>query len=413
MNRYGQHLPTISRNYMSAILGRQDGSTYSSYENIVTPNAEAVKSNIVVASGSTTNIFSEPQNSENFNVIQISLDTMHINNDVNDVYNISLKQGVASTSLTETYNSPVKAKSNFQRNYPVTNNFFNIELLNNAGNDLHANVVVTLSKYTQFNPPSQLGDNIDFKVMTNLVRDSNMFIDDVSRGLVESCKLINIQGMMNSESANTHVVAPIEFQVPTSNSYAEVYAVSDSVSDNFEFDISGDTDVTDYGRIVNGLTLTGTTPSIISVNRYKSIDLVNLRGNVNSGNISIYSTGTNIPYNYIPKNWANTSAAVYYIQNDAKGVLKEIRVDGYSTLHVSRIRAVIQDSSTGIKEIWESRIADGDISRVFKPDYLIPSNSTLYIEMEGSSPVGTDQEINVNVKIIEYLTKPEKVNSRV
>ena len=413
MNTYGQPLPPIRREYMSAILGRQNGSTYSNYNNIVTPNAEATRSNVLVKAGESFDVFTHPRISENFNVIQISLDTMHHNNDATDDYSVSLLQGLARTSLTETYNSPLKPFTNFQRNYPVTNNFFNVRLNNDSTNDFRANVVVTLSKYTQFNPPSQMGDNVDFKVMTNLVRDSNIFLDDVSRGLVESAKLINVQGMVNQESANTHVVCPIEFPVPTSNTYVEVYAVSDSASDNFEIDISGDTDVTDYGRIANGLTLTGTTPSTISLNRYKSIDLVDFRGNNNVGNVSILSSGTNIPYNFIPKGWANTSALVYYIQNDAVGVLKEIRVDGYSTLHVARIRAVIQNSGTGKKEIWENRIADGQISRVFTPDYLIPSNSTLYVEIEGHSPVGNDQEINVNAKIVEYLLRPEKVNSRV
>jgi hypothetical protein len=414
MNRYGQPLPTISKNYMSAILGRQEGKVYSTYENLVCPGVESNRSNVIVSSGSTLDLYTDPIDTQNFNVIQVSLDTKNSNNDPSDIFSVKLSQGLARTSLDETYESPLLAQSNFFRNYPVANNFAQITLDNTIGqNDLHCNVCITLSKFTQFNPPSQLGDTVEFKSMANLTRNANYFIDDVSRGLVPSVNLINIQGMMLQESSNTHVVCPIEFQVPTSNTYAEVYAVSDSPLDTFELDISGDTDsVGRLGRNTNGITLQGLTPSVISIDRYKSIDLISTRGITNSGNISIKATGTNIPYNYIPKGWANTAAAVYYIQNNSVGVLKEIRVNGYSELHVSRIRAVLQDGDTGIKEIWENRIADGNIDRLWTPDYYIPPNTTLYVEMEGHSPVGNDQEINVECKILEYMNRPEKSDAR-
>jgi hypothetical protein len=58
MNRYGQPLPTINKSYMSAIMARQEGDTYS-YENIVTPNKHAVRSNVVVGVGERVKIFPE------------------------------------------------------------------------------------------------------------------------------------------------------------------------------------------------------------------------------------------------------------------------------------------------------------------------------------------------------------------
>ena len=410
MNRYGQQLPTINKNYMSAILSRQDGATYSSYDTIQTPNKEAVKSNVIVQVGQSLPVFSTPVPTENFNVISVSLDAMNESNALGENYDVILKQGLASTSLTETYTSPFLGQTNFYRNYPVANNFMNLELSNPSTNNsnLHANVVITLSKYTQFNPPTQLGDNVEYKSMANLSRQGNFFIDDVSRGLVDSVQLINIQGMVNEVSANTHVVCPIEFQVPTSNVYTEVYCQSDSGLDTFEIFVSGDTDVIPDGRATDGITLQGTTPSAISINRYKSIDSVDCLGNVNTGNISIRTSGTNLGMNYVPAGWANTAGAVYYISNRSVGVLKVLEVNGYSTLHVSRIRAVLQDNSTGQKTVWESRIADGDVQRLWTPDIFIPSGTTVYVEMEGHSPVGSDQEINVNVKILEYHLNPSR-----
>jgi hypothetical protein len=410
MSRYGQPLPTINKNYMSAILSRQSGDTYSSYDTIQTPNNEAVRSNVVVEVGKTTSIFSNPVPTENFNVISVSVDTMNGENGFNDNYEIKLKQGLASTSLSETFVSPILSKTNFYRNYPVANNFINLELFNPTENtsNLHANVVITLSKYTQFNPPTQLGDGVEYKSMANLAREGNIFIDDVSRQLIDGVELINIQGMVNEVSANVHVVSPIEFSIPTSNVYTEVYVQSDSPSDNFEIFLSGNTDLGSEGRITNGLFLLGTSPSVISINRFKSIDTIDFNGNVNTGNISVYTNGTNLARNYCPAGWANTAAAVYYINKRSVGVLKYIEVNGYSTLHVSRIRAVIQDESTGQKTVWESRIADGDIQRLWSPDLQIPSNHTLYVEMDGHSPLGSDQEINVNFKILQYSLHPSR-----
>lgn len=410
MSRYGQPLPTINKNYMSAILSRQSGDTYSSYDTIQTPNREAVRSNIIVEVGKTTSIFSKPVPSENFNVISVSLDTMNGLNGFQDNYEVRLRQGLAPTSLSETFVSPITSNTNFYRNYPVANNFINVELFNPSENTiaLHANVVITLSKYTQFNPPTQLGDNVEYKSMANLAREGNIFIDDVSRQLMDGVELINIQGMVNEVSANVHVVCPIEFEIPTSNVYTEVYVQSDSPSDTFEIFLSGDTDFGSDGRVTNGLFLAGTSPSSISINRFKSIDSIDFKGNVNTGNISVYTNGTNLAKNYCPAGWANTAASVYYINKNSVGILKFIEVNGYSTLHVSRIRGVIQDQSTGQKTVWESRIADGDIQRLWSPDLLIPSNHTLYVEMDGHSPLGNDQEINVNFKILQYSKHPSR-----
>ena len=396
---------------MSAIMARQEGDTYS-YENIVTPNKHAVRSNVVVGVGERVKIFPESVPTENFNVIGISLDTYNQNNDASENYNVNLLQGLTNSILDKNFSSPFLSYQNFYRNYPVANNFMNVELHNPAENDadLHANVVVTLSKYTQFNPPTQIGDNVNFKSMANLAREGNLYLDDVSRGLYDYAKLVNIQGMTRQESANTHVVCPIEFPIPTSNTYTEVYAVSDSPSDTMEIFVRGDTDIGPDGRASNGLELQGTTPSAISLNRFKSIDTVDFFGSVNTGNISIYTNGTNIGMNYIPAGWANTAAAVYYISKRSVGVLKYVEVNGYSEFHVSRIRAVIQDENTGQKTVWESRISDGNISRLWTPDLYIDSNHTLYVELEGTSPVGTDQEVNVNCKIIEYYLNPGRGN---
>jgi hypothetical protein len=409
MNRYGQPLPTINKSYMSAILARQEGDTYT-YENIVTPNRHAVQSNVIVQIGQSVNIFPDPVPTENFNVIGVSLDTMDESNPFDDNYEVKLTQGLASTSLTETYTSPFLAGVNFFRNYPVANNFMNLELVNPSTNNsnLHCNVTVTLSKYTQFNPPSQLGDNVEYKSMSNLIRNGNYYIDDISRGLFDSVKLVNIQGMMNQESSNTHVVCPLEFTIPTSNTFVEVYAQSDDAADTFEIAVNGNTDLTNDGRIANGLLLQGTTPSAISLNRYKSIDTINLMGNVNTGNISIYTSGTNLGRNYVPAGWANSAAAVYYISKRSVAILKYIEVNGYSELHVSRVRAVIADNSTGQKTVWESRISDGNVERLWTPDLFIDSDHTLYVEMEGTSPVGNDQEINVNCKLLEYYNHPRR-----
>jgi hypothetical protein len=385
---------------MSGNLDRYQGHGVYDYTNIVSPNKDAIKSNITIEANSSLDIFTANVATQNFNVIQVSMDTFY-EADPSKYLNVNIKQGLHPDHCTTSYQTPVKGGVNFFRNYPVKNNFMNVNIENPFTTDTNCNVVITLSKFTQFNPPSQIGDQVKFKEMTNLNRNANKFYDDVARDKFESVEVINRTGSFRTGNSTAQILAPIQVLPNLSNSYAEVYCQSDSISDTFEIALSGDTDVGADGRIENQIELFGTSMSEITLNRFKSIDTVDLRGNNNSGNITVYHSGTNKLLNYIPKDYANTSACLYYVESRATAVLKQVHIDGFTQLTPGKVRLNVLDHNTGVITHWDSVYNDGNISNDWYPDLFIDSNSTVYLEVQNDSG-GTETSITGSIKLILY-----------
>ena len=406
--RYNQHFPTLNRSYLSGGIQNAQAGNIFTYENIVSANRDANQSNVAVSAKSTTTIFKDVIQTNNFNVVQVSLDTLEVFNPSDAFLYVNINQGLEAKSLTNSYKTPVESRKNFFRNYPVKNGFCNITLENPTDSDLRANVTVTLSKFTQFNPPSQLGDDISFKEMTNLNRNANEFYDDVALNNFQSIEMINKVGSFSSITNTTpFILAPIPIVANTSNIYAEVQAKSDSILDaGYELEISGDIDTGVNGRFNNLIQLNGTSNSAISINKYKSVDTVNLFGNNNTGNISIFHTGTGKMLNYIPSGYANTSTVLYYVDIRAKAIVKEINLKGFSVLTNSKVRLRIIDGGTGVVTYWEADLRDGYIENSWRPDLLVNSNNTVYLEVYNEAG-GTSIDMVGSLKLIKYFEDPE------
>jgi len=419
-SRYFSAYPTINPSYLSGGTNRQDGDSYT-FNDIVRPNKNALKSNVIVQPNIDYDVFKnynddlEPISTENFNVIGISVDTnivdsngVPLNNDT-DIIFLDVLQGHNKSDMAVSYTTPIDSNSVFYRNYPVKNNFCNIRFRNEKSSNVHVSYDISLSKFTQFNPPSQLGDNVEFAEMSNLIRSGNDFYDDVSREKFENAKIINRFGYLKDNVNSTQIISPILLEENTSNTFAEVFGISDSASDVFNMDISGETDLSNLGRINNRITLLGTSNSTISINRYKYIDTVDLLGNNNTGNISIYKNGTLDAVAYIPKGFANISSAIYYINKIEEGVLKEVKLNGSVKIQNGSVQVRLAQGSS-IKTIWSSGIINSDVKNVWKPDYKIPSNSTIYAIVEDiDTTIYANERIDISMKILKYELQP--VNS--
>ena len=417
-SKYFSAYPTINPGYLSGGTNRQDGDSYS-FNDIVSPNKNALKSNVIVQPNIDYHVFKkyndilDPISTSNFNVIGVSVDTnivdssgTPLNNDT-DIIFLDVLQGHHKNNMAVSYTTPIESNSVFFKNYPVRNNYCNIRFRNNKVSNVHVNHEVTLSKFTQFNPPSQLGDNVKFAEMSDLIRQGNNFYDDVSREQFENAKIINRFGYIKDNVNSKQIISPILLEENTSNTFVEVFGISDSVFDNFEIKISGETDVFNIGRINNVIQLFGTYNSTISINRYKYIDTVDLLGNTNTGNVSIYKTGTLDAVAYIPKGYGNISSPIYYINKIEEGVLKEIRLNGISKIQNGSVQVRLAQGSE-IKTIWTSGIMDGEVNRVWKPDYKIPSNSTVYALVEDlDTTVYSNERIDLSMKILKYELQPK------
>ena len=418
-SRYFSAYPTINPSYLSSGASR-DVNNYT-FEDIVRPNQNAFKSNVIVQPNINFDVFKnykndlEPISTSNFNVIGVSVDTNIVNgngfpiNNDNDIIFLDVLQGQNKSDMVVSYSTPILPNNVFYRNYPVKNNLCNIRFRNEKSSNVHVSYDISLSKFTQFNPPSQLGDDVEFAEMSNLIRSGNDFYDDVSREKFENAKIINRFGYLKDNVNSTQIISPILLEENTSNTFAEVFGISDSASDVFNMDISGETDLFNLGRINNRITLLGTSNSTISINRYKYIDTVDLLGNNNTGNISIYKTGTFDAVAYIPKGFANVSSPIYYINKIEEGVLKEVKLNGSVKIQNGSVQVRLAQGSS-VKTIWSSGIINSDVKNVWKPDYKIPSNSTIYAIVEDiDTTIYADERIDISMKILKYEKQP--VNS--
>ena len=415
-SRYFSAYPSINKGYLSGGTNREGQRDYT-FQDIVRPGDNAVSSNIIVQPNIDVNIFkSQNQNNEevlkpittdNFNIIRLSVDSNypHINIEDQELF-VDVLQGHNEENMAVSYTTPITTFSTFYRAYPVKNKFCNFRFRNETSSNIHIDYEISLTKFSQFSPPSQIGDNVEFKEMVSLMRNANEYYDDVSRELFGNSRIENRNGFFADNVTQNQIIAPVEILENTSNTFVEVFGKSDSISDAYEFFINGQSDVSPSGRVRNGIELFGTSNGSISVNRYKYIDTITFP-QINTGNVSIYKNGTTDIIAYIPKDTASLSSPLYYINKIEEGVLKEVRVNGTTILQNGSIEIRLNEGEN-IKTIWSTGVLDGKIHNVWKPDYKLPSNSTCYAVVKNvdTSTLGNER-VDVSMKILKYALKPE------
>ena len=417
-SRYFSQYPTINSGYLSSGTGRQQNDVYT-FQDIVRPNLFAKSTNVIIQPNIDKNVFSDfndvlnPIETKNFNVIRVSVDSNYIENNDDTEFFVDILQGQSKENMAVSFTTPIKANDVFFRSYPVKNNFCNVRFRNNTVANVHIDHDISLSKFSQFNPPSQLRDDVEFKEMTNLTRIANEFYDDVSREQFANSKIINRFGYFKNDITGKQVVSPAYIPENTSNTYVEVFGVSDSVSDVFEFTVSGEIDLLNLGRIENAIELLGTSNSAITLNRFKYIDTIDMPQN-NTGNVSIYKNGTNELVAYIPADTRALSSPLYYINKIEEGVLKEVRVKGLTQLRNGSIDVRLA-TGDNIKTIWSTGLLDGVIENTWNPDFKIPSNSTVYAIVRDIDTTNHGNErVDVSLKILKYnLQPPTSLNNSV
>jgi hypothetical protein len=426
-NRYFSAYPTLNPGYLSGGTTRTDNGSYT-FQDVVVPNTQGSSSNIVIQPNIDSLVFTDKRGNgaaittDNFNIIKVSCDTdlrpidsdglpKRINDDNLTMF-MDILQGHSEDNLAVSYTTPINTQEVFYRNYPVNNNFFNVRFRNEQSSNIHISYEVSLSKFTQFTPPSQLGDKVAFAEMTNLNRNANTFYDDVSRGKFGNAEIINSFGYCEKNISNTQILSPVYIQENTANTFTQVTGVSDSVADGFEIQVSGQTNFLNLGRISNGIEINGTSPGTISLNPFRYIDTVDFPDGVtNTGNISIYRNGTTDLVAYIPQGFRNVSSPMYYINRFEEGVLKEVKLTGTTVMQEGQIEVRLARGSD-IETIWTSGILDGKTDTSWTPDYFIPADSTVYAIARNinTTAFATGAErIDLSLKIVKYNTKP--VNS--
>ena len=413
-SKYLSSYPNINPSYLSGAGNRN--SNIFGFNDIVKPNNNAVKNEVQILANSNIIIFNNNNNlgipieTSNFNVIRISIDTQKYFTDGDEEHELILEvlQGNSPDSLNVSYSTPIKVPQVFHRSYPVKNNFCNIKI-KNENNIINSTLDynISLSKFSQYTTPSQLGDVVEFKEMVSLDRSSNNFYDDVSRNLFSYSSIINRFGYFKDNLLTNQIVSPITILENLNNSYLQVYAVSDSPLDTFSFFLSGNTnnlDALNVGRIKNIIQLNGTTNSVLSINNYKYIDTIEDFNSTNVGNISIFNSN-NFLLGYIPAGSSALSSPIYYINKLEEGVLKEVSIEGLVQLQNGYIDIKTNNESK-ITTIHTFLIFDGKIQNKWCPDFKIDSNTSVYcVARDLNTIINGNEGISISLKIIKYNLK--------
>jgi hypothetical protein len=345
----------------------------------------------------------------NFNVIKVDLNTK----DCTDPVKLNLHYGV-SRELGDSsikYSTVIAPNTNFYRNYPVSNDFFSVSMQNESTTSnalVEGNI--TLSKYTQFNPPIQTQDLADRFVMNNASRINNSFEDDITlSNRVKDVVRESAMGITNSvgvlKKLNWSLDDNFDFLNKTATT---VNLISDSASDNGTFFVIRG-QLADGTRITEGLISNGTS-NVTSSNSYTCIDAIDpffIPGN-NVGNIRVNRSTDGTPMCYSQAESGRSTTLSFINDSKAYSIVKTLSLVGHIGLnHETKFR-LYKTTVDAINErkvlVFETNIKNGPINEEFKIDQLLIKSDRLYGELVSSSAtsLGDDTRLVSNLDIVTY-----------
>ena len=361
--------------------------------------------------------------SADFNVIKIDISSKDTTYDTRlDVY--YSHDGVYGNADVR-YSTIITGGTNFYRNYPIENEFFSISLRNLGGEVLtdFSNLEgrVTLSKYTQYNAPVQIGDEIDRFKMGSLVREGSDFEFDVVNDLVKDVKKVNRQGIMPTDLGKAEMNlwgAGIYNDFNVSNDFRPLVIRSEggnASNDNGKVvTIKGIATGNEY--IVENVTLAGTS-NAFTIGEYKFIGDMFLKdgGQVEGDYIICADSQSGVPYNYMDGVSNKTTSLAYTAPSETSSIIKDISLNGRTNLVNDSIFNLkkINFTSNSIESLYQNRTSDSDINTVVPLNIKLDAGDCIIGEMrEGNSSNITTEGITTMVgrlNIYEFVTSDDKI----
>jgi len=346
----------------------------------------------------------------NFNVIKVDLNTKNCTQSVrlNLHYGVSKELGDSSIK----YSTVIAPNSNFYRNYPVSNDFFTVSMENESTtSNALVNGKISLSKYTQFNPPIQTQDLADRFIMNNASRITNSFEDDVILGSrVQDVTKESIMGITNSvgvlKKLNWELDDNFDFLSSTSTT---VNLISDTESDSGTFFVIRG-QLADGTRTSEGVVCNGTS-NVTSTNSYSCIDLIDpffIPGN-NVGNIRVNRSTNGKPMCFSQAESGRSTTLSFINDSKAYSIVKTLSLVGHIGLnHETKFRlyrATVDSINNRKVLVFETNIKNGSINQEFKIDQRLIKSERLFGELVSVSAtsLGDDTRLTSKVDIVSYF----------
>jgi len=361
--------------------------------------------------------------SADFNVIKIDISSNKSEYDTRlDVY--YSHDGVFGNADIR-YSTIISGGTNFYRNYPIENEFFSISLRNLGGEITtdFSNIEgrVTLSKYTQYNAPVQVGDQINRFNMGSLIREGSNFELDVVNDLVQDVKKVSRQGIMPTDlgKANMNLWgAGIYNDFSVSNDYRPlvIRSVGGNASNDFGKVVTIKGIATNEVYVVENVTLAGTS-NAFTIAEYKFIGDMFLKdgGEVEGDYLICADSQSGIPYNYMDGVSNKTTSLAYTVPSDTTSIITDISLNGRTNLVNESIFNLkkINFTSNSVESLYQNRTTDSDINTVVPLNVKLDAGDCIIGEMrEGNTSNITTEGITTMVgrlNIYEFVTSDDKI----
>jgi len=353
--------------------------------------------------------------SDNFNVIKVDLNTHKCDNATKLNVHYCHEDSLADSNIK--YSTIVAPNTNFYRNFPIENKFFSISFENMFTDDPTSNGIVegnvSLSRYTEFNPPLQTQDLTDRFMLNNATRITNSFDDDISlENRVTDVARYTRMGITNSitavEMLNWDQGSNFDFGNST---YTNVNIVSSEMGDaGKEVAIRGLRSSGIVGEEV--LVLGGTSNSTTSVRSYNCIDEIKVINANNLGNLKV-KRATNAELMCYSQTGSGRSTTLSYINTDkGKSIIKTLSIIGHIGInHATKFSLYKINNEGERKMLFNTNIQNGFIDNTYELNEIMAPSERVYGELISGSTVslGDPTTITTRLDILEYSTNPLNV----
>lgn len=349
-------------------------------------------------------------NLSNFNIVKLDIDnTQGETNLVLDVY-YNTKPNLKTAK--KKFTTIIERGELFYRDYPVFNQFFNFTTRNtDEASRAVFNGQCTLSRYTQFNVPTQLSDQINRFSVGTIDRVSNDFYNDILINRVQDVVKTDRLGVVDSITATTQTFwnNPSHFNF-TSNVASDIYLNSTDASDTMDVLITGrgfnDT------KAQETITLTGTT-NALGLLSFKIIDNMEVTSpTVNAGVVKVYRQTDNEVMNVMDAGAGRSTSLIYCAPENTKSVVRHLTFNGTTGLETeSKIKLYKVVENVREVLVYQNNTRDAQVIENIDLDILLNGTDSLYGVIESANVASTlgDSFFSGRVNILEYADSQDKI----
>ncbi len=412
-SNFVQNTPLIARQFMSGGLIPQGDGIRSNMENVFNIRGGEFTSNIgtsntifpiqrfeVATTDSSASYSSNAMLSTNqFNIIKADI---HNKGNQNIKLNIHYSQKNSLQDSKIKYSTVIGAGETFYRNYPVENDYFAFSIDNLGESFSITDGLVSLSKYTQYNAPSQIVDTVGRYALADNSRILNNFYDDIHLGRQGDARITDrigvVSGLSNSFYQNiTNVVGLFNY---TANIARPIVVRSSSNTDTGTVTIRGKNQ---FSKIVEeDITLAGTS-NAFAIEEYTMIDDIRCNDFENYGDLIVAGRDDGVIYNFADTGAGRSTTLSYIAPHDGRTILKTLRIDGVLSLETNTDIEIYKLSNTYSSLLYKNNSNDGVLNDVIELDTILNEGEAVYGVLS-SSNITSDTRISTLLKVVEYNT---------